>query len=78
MSGVLPSPRTIAWMAAAGVVTVAVLLFEPFVVVRAAIAACCSISEQCSSTRYSPAPCRDTDRAVDRPDGLPHPEERSD
>jgi regulator of protease activity HflC (stomatin/prohibitin superfamily) len=35
MSGALSSRRTIAWIAAAVVVIVAVLLFEPFVIVRA-------------------------------------------
>jgi hypothetical protein len=31
----LPSRRTIGWIAAAAVVIVAILLFEPFVIVRA-------------------------------------------
>ena len=35
MSGVLPSPRTIAWIAAAVVISIAVVLFEPFVIIRA-------------------------------------------
>lgn len=51
MSGAMPSRRAIPWTTAAAAVVVAIPLFEPLVIVRAGYRGCCSILEQCSSSR---------------------------